>query len=357
MISRDFWCGKKVLVTGHTGFKGAWLNLMLQEMGAITQGYSLSAPSQPSLYDYLGGSEEFPGSDSSDVRDLSLVTKFVADFQPEVVFHLAAQSLVREGYRAPHSTLETNVMGSVNVLEALTGVPSAEAVVMVTSDKVYSDVSGPGAHTEGNPLGGRDPYSASKAATELAIQPYLVSLRAKQGVGAATARAGNVVGGGDWARDRLFGDLGRAWSQGSALQVRNPGHTRPWQHVRDALGGYLTLAQRLASDPTLPDAFNFGPAIDASLTVEKVLEMASRYWPGSFLEFVEEVDAPVESPALLVDSARAAEVLGFLPSWRFEETVMRTVSWYREFAQGASARELCRADISDYLALQRQELV
>ena len=357
MISPNFWSGKKVMLTGHTGFKGAWLNLVLQELGAITHGYSLSAPSEPSLYEHLGGTEEFQGSDSSDVRSLSQVTQFVSDFQPEVVFHLAAQSLVREGYRAPHLTMETNVMGSVNVMEALTGVPSIQAVVVVTTDKVYSDESGSGPYTETDPLGGKDPYSASKVATEFAIQPYMVSLRAQQGVGIATARAGNVVGGGDWSRDRLFADLGRAWSQGLALQVRNPGHTRPWQHVLDALGGYLILAERLASDLTHPGAFNFGPIIDDSLTVERVLEIASEYWPGTSYESIKEVGAPVESPALLVDSTRAREILGFLPRWNLRETVMRTVSWYREFAQGASARELCRADITDYLALQRQDLV
>lgn len=357
VIVADFWRGKKVLVTGHTGFKGTWLTLMLKELGAITHGFSLSLPSEPSLFMNLGGSKKFHGSDSSDVRDLSVVTKVVSDFEPEVVFHLAAQSLVREGYRAPHLTIETNVMGSVNVLEALSGVTSVKAVVVVTSDKVYSEAGYQGPHTEGDLLGGVDPYSASKAATELAIQPYLIAFRKNQNVGIATARAGNVIGGGDWSRDRLFGDLARAWSQGSTLQVRNPGHTRPWQHVLDALGGYMMLAQGLASDLSLPDSFNFGPSIDDSFTVENALEIATKYWPGSSFEISEEVDAPVESPALLVDSTRAAELLTFRPEWPFEETVMRTVSWYREFAKGVGAGELCQADLSDYLAGQLQELV
>jgi CDP-glucose 4,6-dehydratase len=350
MISQQFWRGKRVLVTGHTGFKGSWLSLMLQEMGAIVQGYSLSVPSKPSLFEDLGGDKEFPGSDSCDVRDLPSVSRFVADFRPEIVFHLAAQSLVREGYRAPYLTIETNVMGTLNVLESIKGVSSVEAVVVVTSDKVYSDMPRSGPYSEDDRLGGQDPYSASKAATEMAIQPYFVALRASQGVGISSARAGNVVGGGDWSTDRLFADLGRAWSKGSALQVRNRGHTRPWQHVLDALGGYVLLAERLASDSTLPDAFNFGPSIDGSLTVEKVLEIALSYWPGSLVEFVEEVDAPAESPVLLVDSTRANDLLGFSPRWQFEETVKRTVSWYRQFEQGISARELCRADIEAYFS-------
>jgi len=350
MISQEFWRAKRVLVTGHTGFKGSWLSLLLQEMGAIVRGFSLSVPSKPSLFEDLGGNKEFPGSASSDVRDLSSVSRFVSDFRPEIVFHLAAQSLVREGYRVPYLTLETNVMGTLNVLESMMGVSSVEAVVVVTSDKVYSDMPRSGPYSEDDPLGGQDPYSASKAATEIAVQPYFVALRASQGVGISTARAGNVVGGGDWSRDRLFADLGRAWSEGSALQVRNPGHTRPWQHVLDALGGYILLAERLASDSTLPDAFNFGPSIDDSLTVEKVLEIASNYWPGSLFEFVEEVDPPAESPVLLVDSSRAQELLGFSPRWQFEETVKRTVYWYRQFEQGISARNLCRADIEAYLS-------
>src|SRR4029079_9453459 len=256
----DFWRGKSVLVTGHSGFKGSWLTLALHRRGAKVTGISLPPLTTPNL---VGEARiaELCRSHFLDIRDAAGVAGIIRAARPEIVFHLAAQPLVRESYRDPLTTFETNVMGTAHVLEALRGLDGVRVAVMVTTDKVYRTVEMPGSHREDDPLGGHDPYSASKAASEMVIESYRQSYLGEKSVAVASARAGNVIGGGDWSADRLFPDAVRAWRGGETLRVRRPGAVRPWQHVLEPVFGYLVLAQRLWERPSLAGAYNFGPEL------------------------------------------------------------------------------------------------
>jgi CDP-glucose 4,6-dehydratase len=271
-LNVDFWCGKRVLLTGHTGFKGAWLALILLQSGAELTGFSLKPPSSPNLFDLLGLAGEMD-SQTADVRDLEAVRRTVRRANPEIVFHLAAQAVVRSGYDDPVTTYGTNVMGTVNVLECLRTSDSLKAAVIVTSDKCYANQEWIWGYRENEPLGGDDPYSSSKGAAELVAQAYRKSLYSS-GVGIATARAGNVIGGGDWSKDRLVVDVVSAALDGREPMIRNPSAVRPWQHVLEPLNGYLRLAECLAGDPeTYAGCWNFGPHDASGVSVEEVMEM------------------------------------------------------------------------------------
>lgn len=344
-----FWSGKRVLLTGHTGFKGAWLWLWLQQMGARVSGLSLAPATRPNLFDIaqLGALGD---SQIGDIRDAAAVAAHVARVQPEVVLHLAAQSLVRAGYRQPLDTFSTNVMGTANLLEALARQPCARVIVVVTTDKVYRNKEWPYPYREDDALGGHDPYSASKAAAELVTASYRDCWLADAGVAVATARAGNVIGGGDWSEDRLLPDAVRAWQGGEPLVIRHPDAVRPWQHVLEPLCGYLLLAEKLWKSPELAEAYNFGPETSEVTTVREVITLASHVYGAGEMQLGGVAADPHEAHWLALEVAKARHVLGIQPRWGLAESVRRTMHWYRLRAQGTPAGELCRSDLAAFEA-------
>jgi CDP-glucose 4,6-dehydratase len=277
--------------------------------------------------------------------------------RPEIVLHLAAQPLVRASYREPRVTIETNVMGTTHVLEALRELEGARVAVMVTTDKVYRDMQSPEPYREDDPLGGHDPYSASKAASEIVIASYRQSFLSVQGVAVASARAGNVIGGGDWSEDRLIPDAVRAWQAGQTLEVRRPQAVRPWQHVLEPLAGYLTLAQQLWERPALAGAYNFGPDAGGAVAVRDLVELARAAYGEGDVRYGAGDEGPHEAAWLTLEAAKAESVLGVSPRWTLVEAVKRTLGWYRARVEGADARQLCDSDISDFEARTDQSAV
>jgi CDP-glucose 4,6-dehydratase len=352
-ITPAFWAGKRVLVTGHTGFKGSWLSLWLSELGAQVSGLSLEPETQPSLFNQLQLELRLKHHWIADIRDFGAVADAVEASQPQVVLHLAAQPLVRRSYRDPLGTWATNVQGSLHVLEALKVLQHPCAVVMVTTDKVYENQEWDYGYREADRLGGHDPYSASKAAAELAIASWRSSFCGSAGhqtssLAIATARAGNVIGGGDWAEDRIVPDAMRALSAGEPIPVRNPLATRPWQHVLEPLGGYLCLAQALLSDTQPPcEAFNFGPTRASNRPVEELVTAMLSQWPGSWLDQSDPA-GPHEANLLHLQIDKAYHRLGWVPCWDYATTVQRTVEWYFRHRQGTSALTCCLADLEAY---------
>ena len=338
-VTPGFWAGKRVLLTGHTGFKGSWLALWLSEMGAKVSGVGLAPDSDPHLFEQLGLEQRLQAHHLVDIRDPEAVAAITGECQPEVVLHRAAQPLVRRSYRDPLGTWATNVQGSLNLLEALKPLQHPCAVVMVTTDKVYANREWDYGYRENDRLGGHDPYSASKAATEIAIQSWRSSFcgnAAHQAshLAIATARAGNVIGGGDWAEDRIVPDAMRALAMGEPIPVRNPRATRPWQHVLEPLGGYLLLAEKLAgaqagSGPNpYAEAFNFGPSLEANRPVQQLIVEALQHWPGQWHD-LSDPEAPHEAGRLHLQIDKAHHQLGWRPRWGFETTVEKTVRWYK----------------------------
>lgn len=345
----SFWRGKRVLLTGHTGFKGAWLALWLQRMGAHVTGLALPPCTTPSLYD-LAQVGQGMQSHVCDVRDAAAVAAVVQAAQPEVVLHLAAQALVRPSYAAPLDTFATNTMGTAHVLDALCKLPSVRVAVVVTTDKVYRNREWAYPYREDDALGGHDPYSASKAAAELVTASYRDAFLAAQGVAVATARAGNVIGGGDWSQDRLVPDAVRAWAAGDVLRIRNPHATRPWQHVLEPLAAYLHLAQALWLQPGLAGPYNFGPLPHEAATVKNIIQIALHRSIQGKVSYENNSNQPHEAGWLALETAHARQALGVQPCWPLATTVRRTMDWYAAQQQGADARDLCHADIDQYLA-------
>lgn len=342
-----FWRGKRVLLTGHTGFKGSWLTLWLHRLGAMVTGVSLPPVTTPNLFTdaNLGA---LCDSRLCDIRDAGALAALIRATRPEIVLHLAAQPLVRAGYQEPCATFDSNVMGTVHVLDALRGLANVRVAVMVTTDKVYRDSAVRRPYREDDPVGGHDPYSASKAACEIVIASYRDAFLSAQGVAVASARAGNVIGGGDWSDDRLIPDAVRSWQAGEELVVRRPQAIRPWQHVLEPLAGYLTLACRLWQEPALAGGYNFGPDPDDTVAVCDVVELARRAYGKGTARYSDGSEGPHESGWLALDTARVRERLGIRPVWRLAEAVERTLAWYRAHNEGADARQLCGDDISDF---------
>jgi len=341
-----FWAAKRVLLTGDTGFKGSWLKLWLTGLGANVTGLALAPPTEPSLHEAL-----WPGEGSRlaiDIRDKDAVRHRVVKADPDIVFHLAAQPLVRAGYVDPMTTFETNVQGTINLLDALRATPSLRTIVVVTTDKVYRNDESGRPFVEDDPLGGHDPYSASKAAAEIVAESFRKSFFAPRGIGVATARAGNVIGGGDWAEDRLIPYAVRAFLDGESLEVRRPEATRPWQHVLEPLAGYRMLAEQLTENPDLAGAYNFGPEAQSVRSVRDVLEQSVRNLGFGKVNFATHLEGPHEAGHLALDIAKARKVLGFAPRFSFEQTVARTWAWYRGFADGIPALDLCRGDLAAF---------
>ena len=345
-----FWRGKRVLLTGHTGFKGAWLAQWLHRLGAAVTGVALAPATRPNLYE-AARVDALCDSRTCDIRDAAAVAALVHAARPEIVLHLAAQSLVRAGYRDPLGTYQVNVLGTANVLDALRGQDGVRAVVVVTTDKVYRNLEQPYPYRESDALGGHDPYSASKAAAEIVAASYRDAFLAERGVALATARAGNVIGGGDWSEDRLIPDAVRAWSSGATLQVRRPQAVRPWQHVVEPLAAYLRLAERLWDEPAIAGAWNFGPHTHEAASVGAVIELARAafgrgHWAGG-----DGSEGPHEAGWLALETAQARVALGVEPRWALAEAVERTMHWYRAFGDGVDARALCAADLDAHGAV------
>ena len=346
-MNTAFWAGKRVLVTGHTGFKGGWLCLWLQRLGAEVAGIALPPNTRPNLFEQARLAESMD-SHLCDIRDAAALADLVHALRPEVVFHLAAQPLVRASYRAPLTTFATNIMGTAHVLDALRQQACVRVAVMVTTDKVYRNNEWLYPYREDDALGGHDPYSASKAASEIVIASYRAAFLEKQGVALASARAGNVIGGGDWSEDRLIPDAVRAWQSGQTLDIRSPQAIRPWQHVLEALSGYLTLAQKLWQQPELAGAYNFGPPTDEAATVREVVELACSAYGDGNVVYGDSFGEPHEAGWLALEVAKARLMLGVTPRWALAETVNRTMAWYRAQHEGADVRTLCAAEIADY---------
>lgn len=349
VVNPGFWSGKRVLLTGHTGFKGAWMALWLNRLGAQVTGISLPPSSLPNLFDLLSIST-IVDSQFCDIRDPALLAAQIRNADPEIVFHLAAQALVRASYRDPLATFSTNVQGTANLLDALRPSESIRVVVAVTTDKVYNNQEQPFPFRETDALGGRDPYSASKAAAEIVIASYRDSYLHEKGIAVASARAGNVIGGGDWSQDRLIPDAIRAWNANLPLHIRRPQAVRPWQHVLEPLAGYITLAEQLWQRPTLSGAYNFGPETHQAATVRQVVQLAQNGYGVGQVAWGAGTEGPHEAGWLALEIAKARSLLGVKPQWPLEESVRRTIHWYRQYHDGANAGALCHSDIDAYEA-------
>lgn len=351
-VDPDFWAQRTVVVTGHTGFKGAWLSLWLASMGARVIGVSDEAPQAPALYAAANVADGLQADLRIDVRDRERVAEAVGRSGADVVLHLAAQPYVRRSYAEPVETYATNVMGTVHVLEAVRCAESVRAVVVVTSDKCYDDRGYGRPYIEEDPMGGHDPYSSSKGAAELVADAYRRSFF--HGPGSArlgSARAGNVIGGGDWGEDRLVPDIMRAALAGTPIEIRRPDAVRPWQHVLDPLAGYLMIAQALFADEPGTDAgFNLGPEPEGAQPVRAIVEMLTARWHDHLRWELDERSAPHEAAFLTLDSARARERLGWQPRWGLDEALDAVVEWFRAYQDGGDVRATTLAQIARHQA-------
>lgn len=353
-MNPNFWRGKRVFLTGHTGFKGSWLSLWLQSLGAELTGFALAPPTKPSLF---GEAKVAEGMMSilGDVRDLNALQAALQKSQPEIIIHMAAQPLVRYSYQNPVETYATNVMGTVHILESVRHTPSVRAVVNVTTDKCYENKEWAWGYRENEPMGGFDPYSNSKGCSELVTSSYRNSFFNASGVALGSARAGNVIGGGDWAADRLVPDILRALEQGQPVSIRNPNAIRPWQHVLEPLSGYLQLAERLfvSNGQSFAEAYNFGPREEDAKPVQWIVENMCSAWAqgGNAAKWEQqEGDHPHEAHYLKLDISKAKARLGWQPKWSLDIALAKIVEWHLARAQGADVRQLSLAQIQSYQA-------
>lgn len=344
IMNTQFWAKKRVFITGHTGFKGSWLSLWLQELGAELCGYALSPATDPSLYE-LANVASGMQSVIGDIRDLEHLSASIREFQPDILFHMAAQPLVRYSYENPIETFSTNVMGTVNVLEAARYCDSIKAVINITTDKCYENKEWVWGYRENDPLGGYDPYSSSKACAELVASAYRQSF--SQTV--ASVRAGNVIGGGDWAKDRLVPDIIRALIQKQNVLLRNPNSIRPWQHVLEPLRGYLLLAEKLCENPKFAEGWNFGPYEQDIQPVSIITDKICKLW-GSGASWIKENQQHVhEAQNLKLDISKARSQLGWSPRLNLENTLQYLVSWYKAFAEKQNMRNITLLQIQNYM--------
>lgn len=354
MTDTSFWRGKRVFVTGHTGFKGSWLSLWLLKLGAEVRGYSLPPPTDPSLFAALGLDKELDHV-TGDIRDAGSLERALGEFKPEIVFHLAAQPLVRLSYKEPRLTYETNVMGTLNLYEAVRGCPSVRSVVSITTDKCYENREWVWGYRETDPMGGYDPYSSSKGCAEILSAAYRRSFFNPEQYGKthqvilSTARAGNVIGGGDWALDRLVPDCVRSLSRDETITIRSPRATRPWQHVLEPLSGYLLLARRMFSEdgPSFGEAWNFGPGDDGVMDVENLVRNVISAWGSGAYEIALDADYH-EARLLKLDASKARARLGWKAAWTCGEAIRKSVEWYADFYRGGDSRKTTLDQIDAY---------
>jgi len=348
---RDTFSNKKVFITGHTGFKGSWLSFLLAEVGARVAGFSLPPATEPNHFSLLNLQKKID-STLGDIRNFSQLNNCVQKFEPEFVFHMAAQALVRPSYKDPCSTVSTNVLGSMNLLESIRHCESVRSLVYVTSDKCYENVEWVWGYRENDPLGGRDPYSASKAAAEIIFSSFSHSFfNHLPRLGAASVRAGNVIGGGDWSLDRIIPDCISAVEDGRPILLRNPGATRPWQHVLEPLSGYLELAQKLYDSPKdWGGPWNFGPSTDEVRTVVEVAQSVVRHFGRGEIKIVDGDNKVHEAGLLQLNCDKAHQLLGWHPRWHVDRTLEETASWYKKVLCGGSAEAITRHQINEYFS-------
>ena len=354
LVNKSFWKNKKVLITGHTGFKGSWLSLYLQHFGAEVIGISLDPPTNPSLYEKANVSEGMT-SLRQDIRDLEAVKNIFKLYKPEIVFHMAAQALVRYSYLNPVETYETNVMGTLNILEGIRSINTVRAAVMVTSDKCYKNTEGERSYSENDPMGGHDPYSSSKGASELLISSYRNSYYSADNynehkTAIASVRAGNVIGGGDWAKDRLIPDIIKAFQNRQKVKIRNPNAVRPWQHVLEPLSGYIQLAELLSNNGTKhAEPWNFGPLEEDAHSVKWVVEKITELWGNSASWMIDESEHPYEAKYLKLDCSKAFKRLDWQPKWNLDQALLKIVEWHKAEQTNGKYKELCVHQINEYL--------
>ncbi len=349
-LNRTFWAGRRVFLTGHTGFKGSWLLLMLDMLGAKMTGYSLTPPTDPSLFDMLS-LDQLCDHHIGDIRDLPTMEAALAKAAPDIVIHMAAQPLVRASYATPVETYATNVMGTVNLMDACRRVPSVKTIVVVTTDKCYENLGVSRGYDESDRMGGHDPYSNSKACAELAVAAYRDSFMREGGIGLASARAGNVIGGGDFAEDRLVPDAVWAFTKGLPLSIRNPRAIRPWQHVLEPLYGYLLLAERTHNDPArYAEGWNFGPAVGDAAPVQTVVDHLADMWGDGACWVQDPGSHPHEAATLMLDCAKAESELGWVPRFTLEQALQLSIDWYRCAHEKGDVAALSKEHVNQYLS-------
>jgi CDP-glucose 4,6-dehydratase len=353
MLDTHFWKDRKVFITGHTGFKGSWLSILLNWLGADVYGYALKPPTIPSLYE-LAKIDQLVTSTIGDVRDYNLLLKTLIGVQPDVIIHMAAQPLVKESYRNPRETFEVNVMGTVNLLDAARQISGVKAILNITTDKCYENKEWHWGYRENEPMGGYDPYSNSKGCSELVTSSFRNSFfnpieYKKHGVALASARAGNVIGGGDWADDRLIPDFIRAILKGEKVKIRSPYAIRPWQHVLEPLSGYLLLCEKLFSEgPAFAQSWNFGPNDSDAKNVEWIITKICDLWGNGADYELDSIPQPHEANYLKLDCSKAKAELGWLPIWNIEKTLKSIVDWNKAFLNNDDMRKVCISQIEEF---------
>ena len=359
-VNPEFWKGKRVFLTGHTGFKGGWAALWLQSLGAVVKGFSLPPPTNPSLFEQANIAEGME-SEFGDIRDLAAITNSMVGFNPDILIHMAAQPLVRLSYREPVETYATNVMGTIHVFEAARKCPSLKAIVNITTDKCYENREWEWGYRENEPMGGHDPYSNSKGCAELVSAAYRSSFfnasnYAQHGVAIATVRAGNVIGGGDWAQDRLIPDILVSFEQSKPVHIRNPHAIRPWQHVLEPLSGYLLLAERLyTTGQTDAEGWNFGPRDEDAKTVQWIVERLVKHWGNGANWQLDGGEHPHEANYLKLDISKVKKHLGWYPRWGLNTALDKIIEWHKAWLQGESMKQVCLQQINEYTNTRKQE--
>jgi CDP-glucose 4,6-dehydratase len=347
-MNLNFWKNRKVFLTGHTGFKGGWTALWLSNMGAKVFGYSLKPPTTPSFFSVTKLKEELSKSIIGNILDIKNLTEAMKDAKPSVIIHMAAQSLVRNSYKLPVHTFMTNIMGTINIFEAARKTNTVKAIINVTSDKCYKNQELARPYEENDKLEGHDPYSSSKACSELVTTAYRKSFFLDSGISVASARAGNVIGGGDWAKDRLIPDLFRALDKGDVLSIRLPNATRPWQHVLEPISGYLILAERLVSEKNkYAEAWNFGPDDNKNIPVSKIVENFSNKFKELKFKY-DNSKQPYESELLKIDSTKSKSRLGWKNNWNLKITLNKTIEWYRSWKNNENMKNVSISQINSY---------
>jgi CDP-glucose 4,6-dehydratase len=354
VVDQIFWQGKRVFLTGHTGFKGSWLSIWLVSLGAEVKGYALNPPTVPCLYNEAKV-DTIMESQIADITDQDVLYESMTTFNPDILIHMAAQPLVRHSYEAPIETYEVNVMGTAKVLEVARSCPNLKAIVNVTTDKCYENDGRAGGYQENDPMGGYDPYSSSKGCAELVAASYRRSFLRDQGVGLASVRAGNVIGGGDWAYDRLIPDILRSFVKDKPVVIRNPCATRPWQHVLEPLSGYLVLAQNLYDDQTkYAEGWNFGPNEEDVKPVDWILNKMIERWPGASWE-LDQNSNPHEANILQLDISKARDKLDWQPMWNLSKTLEKIILWHKAWLDNENISSVCVIEIEEYMRDMRNK--
>ena len=350
-LNSGFWNGKRVLITGHTGFKGSWLSIWLHSMGAVLRGAALEPATAPSMFE-IANVENVIESCIVDIRDFNKIRECIAAFKPEIIFHMAAQPLVRLSYEQPLETYETNIMGTLNVLEAARSVGCVRSIINITTDKCYENREWFWGYRENEPMGGHDPYSSSKGCVEIASESYRRSFLNREGIAMATARAGNVIGGGDWSSDRLLPDILRSIEANKPVVIRNPKSIRPWQHVLEPLSGYLILGEKLYGEQGLEftEGWNFGPIDDDARPVQWIVEKVCNAWSHEAEWSIEAGKHPHEANFLKLDISKARQRLNWFPHWNLEVALEKTISWHRAWINGEDMSRVCLEQIDSFVS-------